>query len=300
MNNARIAGTRRLRRGRAFPAGVSIILLALGIGLRGQLGKSVRASGRVLDHWLDSAVSVPQAPRPDVLWSADMETGDLSEWSLPDLPGGPNSGGGVFNSGISAAMADAVITAHSGIYSAKLYIEARGRSDLPTSGARLFRWREPQEHSELFYSVWYYFPRRYQPNGTPSWWNIFQWKSKHHDASVSDPFFTLNVGSRPDGSMYLYLYDQKAIRTITQTVKDIPEARWFRVEAFYRCEADQSGRIDLWQDGTAILTIAGAQTRYLDGDCEWSVNNYTDSLESGSATIYVDDAAICSGGRCPQ
>lgn len=300
MNNAGLAGTRRLRSGRAFPAGVSIILLALGIGLRGQLGKAVRASGRVLDHWLDSAASVPQAPRSAVLWSADMETGDLSQWSLPDLPGGPNSGGGVFNSGISAATVDAVIPAHSGMYSAKLFIEARGRSDLPTSGARVFRWREPQEHSELFYSVWYYFPRRYQPNGNPSWWNIFQWKSKHYGASVSDPFFTLNVGNRPDGSMYLYLYDQKAMRTITQTLKDIPEARWFRVEAFYRCAADQSGRIDFWQDGTAILSIAGAQTRYVDGDCEWSVNNYTDSLESGSAIIYVDDAAICSGGRCPQ
>jgi hypothetical protein len=100
--------------------------------------------------------------------------------------------------------------------------------------------------------------------------------------------------------MYLYLYDQKANRIFTQTIKDIPVGRWFRVEAFYRCASDQSGPIDFWQDGTEILTISDVQTRYLDGDCQWSVNNYTDSLDSGSATTYVDDAAICSGGRCPQ
>src|SRR6266550_4717211 len=75
-----------------------------------------------------------------------------------------------------------------------------------TSSVRLFRWLEPESRSELHYSVWYYFPRRYIPNGNPPWWNVFQWKSKRGDAI--DPFFALNVGNRPDGSMYFYLYNQ--------------------------------------------------------------------------------------------
>jgi len=29
------------------------------------------------------------------------------------------------------------------------------------------------------------------------------------------------------------------------------------------------------------------------------VNNYSDGLNPTTATIYIDDAAICSGGRCP-
>jgi hypothetical protein len=41
------------------------------------------------------------------------------------------------------------------------------------------------------------------------------------------------------------------------------------------------------------------QTRYPDGNCAWSVNNYSTSLKPSAATIYVDDAAICLSGRCP-
>jgi Polysaccharide lyase len=288
-------------RRKAFSALVSIILSALGIGFRNQIGKAIQEADALVKVWGHGFGSVVAArPQAAILWSADMETGDLSQWSLPDVAGGPSSGGGVFNSGLATATVDAVTLAHSGVYSAKLFVDARERSDLATSGARLFRWREAQEHPELYYSVWYYFPQRYRPNGNPSWWNIFQWKSKHRGAALSDPFFTLNVGNRPDGSMYLYLYDQNANRSFTQTVKDVPEGRWFRVEAFYKCAWDSSGRIDFWQDGTPILAVSNVQTRYLDGDCQWSVNNYTDSLDSGSATIYVDDAAICFGGPCPR
>ena len=99
--------------------------------------------------------------------------------------------------------------------------------------------------------------------------------------------------------MFFYLYDQNANRAYAQAVKDIPVGRWFRIDAFYRCAADDSGRVTFWQEGTRILDASFVQTRYIDGDCEWSVNNYTDGLDSGSATIYVDDAAICSDERCP-
>jgi Polysaccharide lyase len=281
---------------------LSLVLLILGIGFRNWLGKGFHEGNRLEKIGARGFGSASLArPRSGtaVLWSADMETGDLSQWSLPDVAGGPNSGGGVFNSGVATASVDKVTIAHSGLYSAKLFVDTREDPQLATSGTRLFRWREPQEHPELYYRVWYYFPQRYHPNGSPSWWNVFQWKSKHTGATLSDPFFTLNVGNRSDGSMFFYLYDQNSKRTYAQTVKDIPEGRWLRVEAFYRCAADHSGRITFWQDGTPIVEASDVQTRYGDGDCEWSVNNYTDGLDSGSATIYVDDAAICGDERCP-
>src|SRR4029077_4347961 len=291
-----------MSRVKSFPVFLTLFFLTLGIGFRNRLEKSFHEANSFEEKRARlTALTSLEPPRSgaEVLWSADMETGDLSQWTLPDVAGGANFGGGIFNSGLATASVDKVTLAHSGLYSAKLFVATREDSELATSGTRLFRWREPQEHSELYYSVWYYFPQRYHPNGSPSWWNVFQWKSKHRDASLSDPFFTLNVGNRSDGSMFFYLYDQSARRAYAQTVKDIPEGRWLRVEAFYRSASDQSGRITFWQDGTRIVDVSDVQTRYGDGDCEWSVNNYTDGLDSGSATIYVDDAAICIGGRCP-
>jgi Polysaccharide lyase len=292
-----------ISRVRALLVFLGLVLLTLGIGFRKRIEKGFPAAGSLEEprgHRFTLA-SLPSAPRSGttVLWSADMETGDLSQWSLPDVAGGPNSGGGVFNSGMATASVDRVTLAHSGLYSAKLFVETRENSDLATSGTRLFRWREPQEHPELYYSVWYYFPQRYHPNGSPAWWNVLQWKSKHTGASSSDPLFVLNVGNRSDGSMFFYLYDENAKRTYLQTVKDIPEGRWLHVEAFYRCAPDHSGRITFWQDGMRIVEVADVQTRYVEGDCEWSVNNYSEGFDSGNATIYIDDAAICSDERCP-
>ena len=232
-----------------------------------------------------------------VIWSADMETGDLSQWSVPGVPGGPNTGGGVFNSGLAIAGVDAVGLAHSGLHSAKLFVNTQSTEDLPTSGTRLFRWLEPEKHAELYYRVWYYFPQRYVPNGNPPWWNVFQWKSKRAD--VSDPFFALNVGNRSDGAMFFYLYDKNAKNSYSQSVKNIPEGQWFRVDAFYKCSGEKNGHVTFWQDGTQILDVGNVQTSYPDGNCAWSVNNYSTSLNPSGATIYVDDAAICLGGRCP-
>jgi len=243
------------------------------------------------------AVPTPSPPSGTVLWSADMETGDLSQWSRPDVPGGPNAGGGIFDSGTAIASVDALSVAHSGIHSAKLYINTLNSPGVSTSGVRLFRWLEPQTHSGLYYSVWYYFPQRYIPNSNPPWWNVFQWKSKRGEAS--DPFFALNVANRSDGSMYLYLYDQNAKVSYSQTAKNIPTGQWFHIEAFYNCAGDKTGHVTFWQDGTQLFDVSNVQTRYADGNCAWSLNNYAAGLAPPTATIYVDDAAICAGGRCP-
>jgi hypothetical protein len=274
-----------------------IILLALAavtfaLGFEFEIGRTQSAHIRLFGERGigGSSASVPHPG--SILWSADMETGDLSQWSLPDAPDGPNAGGGVFNSGIARAIAGVV--AHTGTSSAKLSITTPVN---PTSGARLFRWKEPRTYPQLYYSAWYYFPRRYIPDGSPSWWNVFSWKSKH--GAGNDPFFALNVGNRADGSMYFYLYNQNSKTSYDQALKLIPERRWTRLEAFYVCAGDNAGHVTFWQDGVQIFDISNVQTRYPDGDCEWTVTNYSNSLNPRTAEIYVDDAAICLGGRCP-
>jgi hypothetical protein len=281
-------------------AAFALLLLALTLAFHSTPGVNppFKALGNVSRRFAALFASSPASlPPGKVLWSADMETGDLSQWSVPDLPGGPNAGGGAFNSGTAIANVDAVSVAHSGVHSAKLFINTLNSPGIATSGARLFRWLEPDTHSDLYYSVWYYFPRRYSPNGNPAWWNVFQWKSKHGDAS--DPFFALNVGNRSDGAMYFYLYNQNSKLSYSQSLKIVPDGQWFRVEAFYKCAGDKTGHVTFWQDGTQIFDVPNVQTRYPDGNCSWSVNNYSAGLSPPTAAIYVDDVAICVGGRCP-
>jgi hypothetical protein len=238
-----------------------------------------------------------------------METGDLSEWFFPSTGPTAINGGDIENSGVATAIASRDV-AHTGSYSAKLTITT---PDTPDSGSRLFRWREPRAHPDLYYRVWYYFPEVVTPNGNPAWWNVMQWKSQHvvNGQTVSDAFFVLSVGETTlngQAAMYFFLCPPNVqiggpgclAQTTPYTL--VPVGQWFEVEAHYVCAGDNTGRVTIWQNGSemALFDLTNVQTRYADGDCTWSANNYSNSLNPSTATIYIDDAAICAAERCPQ
>lgn len=234
--------------------------------------------------------TAPPAPEPGTLWSAGMETKDLSEWYLPSTGPFGNHGGSEEYSGIAAATISMEF-ARSGRFSAKLTITTPSS---PESGARLFRWQEPRmdnSNSDLYYSVWYYFPEVYTP---ATFWNVFQWKS--NTGVLNDPFFVLNVGNLagPTGPMFFYLVNSNAGISHSQSPPfvTIPVGRWTRVEAHYVCAGDNTGRVTIWQDGAQIFDLPNVQTRYANGDCAWSVNNYSDGLHPSPTTIYIDEATI--------
>ena len=214
----------------------------------------------------------------DVVWQADHETNDLSQWTQGQR------GEAVFNSGTGeVTLTDEV--ARSGLYSLALTI--RDAEDAEQA-VRIFRWDENLQSG--YYSAWYYFPRRYD---VPVWWNVFQFKTRDEEG-VSRPTWVLNVGNRGD-EMAFYLYDALEDRTYADSLTDapllIPTERWVHVEAYYQRETDDSGRIAVWQDGVKLYDIEGVQTALTDYS-DWSVTNYTNHIHPNTATIYVDDAAI--------
>lgn len=232
------------------------------------------------DHPLDDSHEISDTPQ--VLWSADHESGDLSAWSDTDLD---IHCGGAFNSGGGRALVTRE-NAHSGRFAAKLVI---GDVD-GDQGARLFRGRcESFDHPALYYSAWFYFPERFDL--VDGWWNVMQWKSERSGAEHSDPVWVLDVRNRDDGDMFFVLR-QKDGEVFQQTSADIPVARWFHVEAFYRSAGDDTGELVVWQDGHRIFRVDGVRTRYPDGDTRWSVNNYTSGISPDPAVLYVDDAMI--------
>jgi len=225
---------------------------------------------------------VPPPVPGAAIWTGDVEGGTLADWWIPSTSQSGNNGGGEYNSGTADTIPSQDF-AHGGSWSAKMTANTTGGS----SGTRLFRWLEPQTHAALYYSVWYYIPQKVTPS---EYWNLFQWKSKH--AAGIDPFFVLNIGNRADGTMYFYLWDWQRSKQYDQTLVNIPVAQWFKVEGFYQCAADSSGKVTLWQDGAKLFDISGMSTRYADGDCQWSVDNYSNGLSPSTVSIYVDDAAI--------
>jgi hypothetical protein len=218
----------------------------------------------------------------NVVWFADFETADIVQWFAPSLEPLGKFGGAQFNSGSGYSLP----TQHrsrSGQWGLEMTVATP-----PMSATRMFRWREPQTYQSLYYSVWYYFPQQYS---VTRYWNVFQWKSKI-SVDQNDPFFILNVGNRPSGEMFFYLYDWQRRRSHWQTWKNIPVGQWLKIDGYYVCTGISAGRLTIWQDGALLFDLNNVQTRYVNGDCQWSVDNYSDEVIPSPSTFFVDDASI--------
>ncbi|MFB3820217.1 MAG: hypothetical protein ACE147_21380, partial [Candidatus Methylomirabilales bacterium] len=188
---------------------------------------------------------------------------------------------------------------------------ANGRSS-PEPGVRLAKVDTPYTPASLptsaYYSVWYYFP---QVVAAPHWWNVFQWKQAWQAGTTrsSDPVYTINVGNRPDGPMYFYLYrhvgadgryNTAGAGPIASAPFNIAPGRWTHLECAYVWSAAWNGTVQCWQDGAEIWNKTALKTefderKYLDhatNSRQWSVNNYAGLTLPETHTLYVDDAAI--------
>lgn len=213
------------------------------------------------------------------LWSADHEDGSMSRWWRP---GGKDHCGGQFNSGTGASDISHGI-AHTGSHSARLSIRSTDEGD---QGARLFRWCEAQDNAALYYSAWYYFPRRV---AVGNWWIIMEWKSE----GSYNPKFALQVGNRADGAMYAYLARgvDSGGGTWSQDVVNLPVGRWVHLETHYERATEDTARVTVWQDGAQILEATDVQTAN-SADLRWAIVNYGNHTSPTDIEMYVDDAAI--------
>jgi hypothetical protein len=149
---------RRPRRGPPVHVGSALgaaaILLAVGVSL-------------ALSSLVTSGVAPAATAR--ILWSADTETGNLSQWIGDD-------GGGVYNTGTGEVGVDST-RAHSGRHSLRFSI-AGADGTTGNQATRIFRWRTADDSplpDDAYYSAWYLFPDTWRP---ARFWNVFQWKTK--------------------------------------------------------------------------------------------------------------------------
>jgi len=267
-------------------------------------------------QWIQS---LPSSTGESILWSADHEEGDLSDWTFP---ASKDAGGGVLNTGEEDVHASATKEfAHSRSYSARAFISNAIRSRNGSRAVRLMRWtdrpwdRDGKEFPvEAYYSTCMFIPKVYNPNKYPpwdsgdgGWWNVFQFKA-HDENDVSQPMWTLNI-QHDDKSKEMSFYmssPNNPPRSFSQKKpKPIPLQRWFHIEARCKKSWKNKGSMTIWQDGEMILDVSGIQTMTSNKHDQvvWGIGSYTDHIAGGAvegeATVYFDDSIVSTKPLSP-
>lgn len=254
----------------------------------------------------------------NIVWSTDFETGDFSPWSRP-----PGSGG-VYVADAGPSDASVTITseyAHSGRYSAKFASIASTPPPLPypTGGGGLFK--QGAFPPAAYYSAWYYVPEVYE---TISSWTILSFRVPVDAEGGSDPDATfeeselvdddastnlpalldlidLQLQSLPGLGLTIVLLDNRRPyleSALPSPVPSIPIGRWFQIECFYHNEADSTGELSVWLNGTQIYDVhrpmSSTPVVY------FTPCSLADDLSPSNVAIYVDDVAISRVRVTPQ
>jgi hypothetical protein len=217
----------------------------------------------------------------DLIWKADQETGDLSQWSAP------NGTGGIDTSGGSVSVTSEL--AHTGQFSIKLTSIADSRFANPNTPGGGGVYREETFPTEAYYSIWYYLPQYYQ---TVTSWAILKFKSVLPGGETGENL-DLRLESQPNKTMTLVLYDhrQDYLRSpLSDPPAIVPIGQWFQIEAFYRNADDPSGHLTIWFNGVLIYDVSrkipGSPTVY------FMPCSLVNALSPANAILYVDDVAV--------
>lgn len=263
--------------------------------------------------WSQTLSSTKQA---SILWEADMETNDFSQWNGGD-------GGGIFNTYPLGKPWEATATvsgfAHYGSHSARVRIQNAWQGN-GNRAVRLMRWLDGSGSPKnlpktAFYNTWMYIPENYDPsrydspNEGDGWWIVFQFKSQDTNTyQKNEPVFALNIYNDYDPSrsnpwslgFRLANYDENGQwkRNYTQSnLKPLPTLQWVHLEARYVASGANNGSIRIWQDGQQIFNVKNVKTLHSNTDrLHFGVANYTNHIDGGAtpgtATLYFDDTII--------
>jgi hypothetical protein len=211
-----------------------------------------------------------------LVWYADHEAGDLSEWEALESGAGPT--------GVGESSDE---QARSGSYSLRL---ASAAGDDSAIGAGF----DFNERAEAYFSAWFYIPEVHQ---TDLDWSIFRFWSRGDGCTGPGGLcqgVDVNLRPLPNGDAVVYLFNAEP--DVLQTpVSDpplyVPVARWFHVEVLFRRSTGRDGRVWVWFDGKPLYRFENWRTAESD-NLFWSVSNTLAPREGGTSVIYVDDAAI--------
>ncbi len=221
-----------------------------------------------------------------LLWFAQHETGDFTEWTA-------GSKGGYSADAPDTSVVISTDFAHSGTQSVKL---TNGAPAAQVNGApppyetgRL--WRQDDFPEAAYYSAWYYLPQAYQ---TTVDWRVMEFQVPDAgDGGTNGFLMDVDLRSLANGDLIIDLFDHRApyLRSPTaEPALPIPIAQWFQIEVFYRNVGDDTGRFTLWLDGQVNYDIQ--RPFGLSSTVYWSPCSSTEGISPTPSDLYVDDAAV--------
>jgi len=229
----------------------------------------------------------------DVVWSADQETGDLSQWT------GTGQGSTVFNPGDASLStldpstappgpSDSVSVtteaAHSGRHALKL--SNPGNADRRETGMELFRVIGPLD--DAFYSAWFMLPLDF---GIHSAMTIARLRSRNADGALLNGE-ELQLRSLSTGGYLLQVFNNNSA-FLREPLPEVPPhleaGKWSQIEMRY--QPNVGGRLQVWLDGKLVYDLSGRPDAASD-DLVFSICNTGEIFEPGPLVLFVDDVAV--------
>jgi len=264
-----------------------LLYLTLAVVSCGVADPGEQAKLPAADSWFRT---LPAAKQSALLWFADHETGNTSQWE-----NGEPWASGKYSWGIVETPV------HSGKYALSSTIDtAEGPSGV--------RWPRrivsdgTDLPNEAWYSVWMMLPAELESSG--EFYNFMQWKTADGKGG-SDPVWSVNIIVDSTGAMRFELFSRVGNDGGYKTEGFGPRGtalllfeagRWVHVEARYKWDTTGGGSIEVWQDGERILSAEGVRTQFpyppTEHQRQWAVNAYANELQPNPNTLVIDDAAI--------
>lgn len=206
----------------------------------------------------------------NIIWSADHEQGDLSDW-LADGEGGKQSP-------LTAVTSS---QAHGGRFAVNVGMFNQEAL-----------WRQGAFPRDAYYSAWYFLPHDYQQ--ITSWTIMSFGRASANDGGTRDEVTILNLRTLPGGQIVLFVFDNRMENLqwpLAVPPAVVPVGKWFQIEVFYRNANDDSGRMTVWLDGVQVYDITNRPSGVMER-LYFALGNVPDVVTPFPVQILADDVAI--------
>ena len=214
----------------------------------------------------------------DLLWTADQEPGDLSQWTA--------NGSGDKRLPSADSMIDvSTEAAHRGHHSIKLVNPADW--DNQDEGPELFHAAGALD--DAYYSAWFLLPEDYRLDPSMT---LIRLRSRDVDGEQLYGGEELQLRSLPVGGYVLQVFSNNAgylLEPLAEPAPRIAAGRWFQLEARY--EPQSSGRLRVWLDGLLSYDLPG-RPGAAGAEIVFSVCNVAEGSDPAPTVLFVDDAAV--------
>jgi chitodextrinase len=303
-DNVGVAGYRVYRDGTlvASPGGTSASITGLSAStLYSFTVAAYDAAGNVSALSAPLSVMTPVSTLPQILWSAGMNTGDLSEWSEKVNSGSADT--------TVVTAASVGIPPRSGSYVMKQAVTGS------SGGTRMQRYPEVDSSARagttFYWSWWDYFPSTitFGLSDTFILWGL---NSKSTSASAGDPFWGLvfhNTGNKldliwsPNDAAPAGPHAGESGKRIYSSSIPVPVGQWVFFEVMITPRGDFTGALNIRMNGQTLFDQSLVKTMYPNvgqtGVMLWIEQcGYGSGLTPAPAIHYVDDVTL-SLGRMP-